>query len=351
MTHTDDDMLEEQKKLLLSWSSVETTLKVFDDNAPVNSERKPYKQSFTQGVPSTIKSASIIYPDPNPKPHATANLVQVPNHKGLNWNFKFVTKLNPRDSPPRELLEEQTAFLFQQVVSGLTSLEVFTGDAPTDQVPHHGDTSYRQTVMTPALGGRTHPVYKDVSTQTTFAASKQDDNVHSATSTPYYGAFFRDLVAPFVELSTEGQLGDPQKQNVTLTKEIEKTITDQTPKRDNETVQNIVTEENTVISEIRKTLLKRKRQHDSSVNITCDYSSFIPPVRMTQFITETAEKLDMTTVTNVDTITVLFQHDTTFHTTKVIAPLSGRVTVKVMKCEEGKTKKGPPVCDTLGRHV
>jgi hypothetical protein len=46
----------------------------------------------------------------------------------------------------------------------------------------------------------------------------------------------------------------------------------------------------------------------------------------------------MTTVTNVDTITVLFQQDTTFQTTKAITPLSGRVTVKVMKCEAGKTK-------------
>ena len=93
-----------------------------------------------------------------------------------------------------------------------------------------------------------------------------------------------------------------------------------------------------MIAEIRKTLLERKRQHDSSANITCNYSSFIPPARMAQLIAETVEKLDMTTVTNVDTITVLFQHDTTFHTTKAIAPLSGRVTVKVMKREAGKTK-------------
>jgi hypothetical protein len=56
---------------------------------------------------------------------------------------------------------------------------------------------------------------------------------------------------------------------------------------------------------------------------------------MSQSITETVEKLDMTTV---DTVTVLFQHDTTFHTIKAIAPLSGRVTVKVMKRETGKTK-------------
>jgi hypothetical protein len=99
-----------------------------------------------------------------------------------------------------------------------------------------------------------------------------------------------------------------------------------------------VTEENDVIVEIRKTLLKRKGQHDNSVNITCNYSSFIPPARMSQSITETVEKLDMTTV---DTVTVLFQHDTTFHTIKAIAPLSGRVTVKVMKRETGKLKRQP----------
>jgi hypothetical protein len=178
MAHTDDDMLEEQNKFLLSRASEETTLNVLDANVPVNSARKPYKEAFAQGVPLTIKSGSIIYPGPRSKPRATENLVQVPNHKGLNWNFKFVTKINPRDSPPRELLEDQTALLFQQVASGLTSLKVFTGDAPVDQVPHHGDTSYRQPVMTLALGGRTRPVYKDASTQKTFAVSKQADNVH-----------------------------------------------------------------------------------------------------------------------------------------------------------------------------
>ena len=59
---------------------------------------------------------------------------------------------------------------------------------------------------------------------------------------------------------------------------------------------------------------------------------------MAQLIAETAENLNMTTVTNVDTVTVFFQRDTTLHTTKAIAPLSGRVTVKVMKREAGKTK-------------
>ncbi len=142
--------------------------------------------------------------------------------------------------------------LFQQVASGLTNLKVFTGDAPADQVPHHGSASYRQTVMTPALGGRTRPVYKDTSTRTTFAASKQADNVHLTTSVPHQGAFFRDLVAPFVALSVEGQLADPQKQNAVLTKELEKAIADETPKSDNETVQNTVTEENDVIVEIRQ---------------------------------------------------------------------------------------------------
>jgi hypothetical protein len=59
---------------------------------------------------------------------------------------------------------------------------------------------------------------------------------------------------------------------------------------------------------------------------------------MVLLIAETAEKLDMTIVTNVDTVTVFLQNDTTFHTTKVIAPWSGRVKVEVMKCEGGKTK-------------
>jgi hypothetical protein len=152
-----------------------------------------------------------------------------------------------------------------------------------------------------------------------------------------------------------------------LTKELGKSIAGQTPKSDNETVQNTAegnsvvnshaallvrydshaafsvpndmqAKENAVIAEIRKTLLERKRQHDSSTNITCNYSPFIPPARMVQLKAETAEKLDMTTVTNVDTVTVFFQRDTTLYTTKVIAPLSGRVTVKVMKSEAEKTK-------------
>ena len=131
------DMLEEQKKLLLSRAFAKTTLKVFDVNAPVNSARKTYKEAFAQGVPLTMKPASIMYHGSILKPRNTTNLVQAPNHTGSNWNFKFVTKLNPRDSPPRELLEEQTALLFQQVASGLTSLKVFTGDDPSDQVPHH----------------------------------------------------------------------------------------------------------------------------------------------------------------------------------------------------------------------
>jgi hypothetical protein len=63
---------------------------------------------------------------------------------------------------------------------------------------------------------------------------------------------------------------------------------------------------------------------------------------MVLLITETAEKLDMTIVTNVDTVTVFLQNDTTFHTTKVIAPLSGRVKVEEMKCEAGKTKGSTP---------
>jgi hypothetical protein len=40
---------------------------------------------------------------------------------------------------------------------------------------------------------------------------------------------------------------------------------------------------------------------------------------MAQLIAETAEKLDMTIVTNVDTVTVFLQHNTTFRTTKAIA--------------------------------
>ena len=191
------------------------------DSSMLNSARKTYKEAFARGVPL-------------PKPRATKNLAQAPNHTGADWNFKFVTKLNPRDSPPRELLEEQTALLFQQVASGNTSLKVFTGDALAD----YGRASYRQVVMTPAFGGRARPVYKDASTQTTFAASNQADNVRLTTSAPHHGAFFRDLAAPFVALSAEGQLADPQKQNAALTKQLGKAIAGQTPKSDNELVQN-----------------------------------------------------------------------------------------------------------------
>jgi hypothetical protein len=150
----------------------------------LNSARKTYKEAFARGVPL-------------PKPRDTKNLTQAPNHIGADWNFKFVTKLNPRDSPPRELLEEQTALLFQHVGSGNTSLKVFTGDAPAD----YGCASYRQVVMTPAFGGRARPVYKDASTQTTFPVSNQADNVRLTTSASHHGAFFRDLAAPFVTLS------------------------------------------------------------------------------------------------------------------------------------------------------
>jgi hypothetical protein len=117
MTHSDDVMLEEQKKLLLSRASAEKTLKVFDAHDPVNSARKTYKEAFAQGVPSKIKPASTIYHGSSYKPRVTTNLAQPPNHTGSNWDFKFVTKLNPRDSPPRELLEEQTALLLQQASS------------------------------------------------------------------------------------------------------------------------------------------------------------------------------------------------------------------------------------------
>ncbi len=51
MTHTDDDMLEEQKKLLLSRTSAETTLKVFDVHAPVNSARKTYRRHSSKTSP------------------------------------------------------------------------------------------------------------------------------------------------------------------------------------------------------------------------------------------------------------------------------------------------------------
>jgi hypothetical protein len=295
--------------LLLSRASAETTLKVFDANAPVNSARKTYKAALAQGVPSKIKPASTIYHGSSSKPRVTTNLSQPPNHTRSNWDFKFVTKLNPRDSPPRELLEEQTALLLQQAASGLTSLKVFT-DAPVDQVPHLGRTSYRQAVMTPVLGGRQRPVYKDASTQTTFAESPKAEN-----AAPHDGTFSRDLPTP---------LEDLQKKNAALKKELEKANGHQTPKSDDKTAQNTVAgkslrsdshatlsvpndmqvKEDTAISEIRKTLLKRKRQHDSSVNITCSYSSFIPPVRMAQLISETAGKLNMTIVTNVDTVTV-----------------------------------------------
>ncbi len=221
--------------------------------------------------------------------------------------------------------------------------------------------------MTPAFSVRARPVYKDASTQTTFAASTQADNVRSATSAPHHWAFFRDLAAPFVPLSGKGQLADLQKQNAALTKELGKAIAGQTPKSDNETAHNTAAgnsmvnshaalllrsdshaafsvpngmqaKENAAIAEIRKTLLERKRQHDSCANITCNYSPFIPPARMAQIIAETAEKLDMSSVTNVDTVTVFFQRGTTPHTTKAIAPLSGHVTAKVMKREAEKTK-------------
>jgi hypothetical protein len=221
--------------------------------------------------------------------------------------------------------------------------------------------------MTPAFSDRTRPVYKDASTQTTFATSTQADNVRLATSTPHHGAFFRDLAAPFVPLSGKGQLADLQKQIAVLTKELGKAITGQTPKSDNETTQNTTAgnnvvnshsvllvrsdshtafsvpndmevNENVAIAEIRKTLLERKRHHDSSANITSNYSPFIPPTRMAQIIAETVEKLDMSSVTNVDTVTVFFQRGTTPHTTKAIAPLSGHVTVEVMTREVEKTK-------------
>jgi hypothetical protein len=202
MTHADDVMLEEQKKLPLSRTSAETTLKVFDAHAPVNSARKTYKEAFAQGVPSKMKPVSTIYHGSSSKPRVTTNLAQPPNHTGSNWDFKFVTKLNPRDSPPRELLEEQTALLLQQAASGLTSLKVFT-DAPVDEVPHLGRASYRQAVMTPALSGRTRPVYKDASTQTTFAASSKAENACRTTFAPYHGAFSCVLPAPLANLQKQ----------------------------------------------------------------------------------------------------------------------------------------------------
>jgi hypothetical protein len=80
-------MLEEQKKLLLSQASAETTLKVLDAHvAPVNSARKTYKEAFAQRVSSKIKPAVITDPGSSSKPRITTE-------------FKFVTKLNPRDSP------------------------------------------------------------------------------------------------------------------------------------------------------------------------------------------------------------------------------------------------------------
>jgi hypothetical protein len=59
---------------------------------------------------------------------------------------------------------------------------------------------------------------------------------------------------------------------------------------------------------------------------------------MAQLIAETAGKLNMTIVTNVDTVTVFLRHDTTSRTTKAIASLSGRVNVKVMKRPAERTK-------------
>ena len=70
-------------------------------------------------------------------------------------------------------------------------------------------------------------------------------------------------------------------------------------------------EENDAIAEIRKTLLKKQQQRDSSVNIPCHYSPYIVAARMAQLIAETAEKLGMTIAGNVDTVTIFLQHDTT----------------------------------------
>jgi hypothetical protein len=53
--------------------------------------------------------------------------------------------------------------------------------------------------------------------------TKQDAvNVRLATSAPHHGALFRELSAPLVTLSAEGQLADLQRQNATLKKELEK---------------------------------------------------------------------------------------------------------------------------------
>jgi hypothetical protein len=53
--------------------------------------------------------------------------------------------------------------------------------------------------------------------------TKQDaENFRLATSAPHHGALFRELSAPFVTLSAEGQLADLQKQNAVLKKELDK---------------------------------------------------------------------------------------------------------------------------------
>jgi hypothetical protein len=89
--------------------------------------------------------------------------------------------------------------------------------------------------MTPALGGRTRPVYKDASAQTTFAASSKVEKTCRNTFAPHHGAFSRDLPAP---------LANHQKQTAVLKKELEKANGDQTPKIDNKTVQNTVVGKN-----------------------------------------------------------------------------------------------------------
>jgi len=233
-----------------------------------------------------------------------------------------------------------------KVVTG--NLKVVTGDAPVHEVPHHGRASYKQVVMTPALSGRARLGYTDASTQTTFSASNQADNVRVATSAPHHGALFRDLVAPFVPLSDKGQLADLQKsdnetaQNTAAGNSVMNShaalLVRSDPHGAFSVPNDMQAKENAAIAEIRETLVERKRQHDSTANISCNYSPFIPPARMAKIIAETAEKLDMSSVTNVETITLFFQRGTTLHTTKAIAPLSGCVTAKVMKREVEKTK-------------
>jgi hypothetical protein len=61
-----------------------------------------------------------------------------------------------------------------------------------------------------------------LASRSSLDTTQDAENVRLATSASHHGALFRDLSAPFVALSAEGQLADLQKQNAALKKELEK---------------------------------------------------------------------------------------------------------------------------------